>query len=112
MALKNIIVQIVQTYYGYEVQSSLKDLEEYYMEGKIPTRMMSQQTDNNTRDTDKIGLDMIYKAEIVNYIRISIESKKNLRKSYTVIWDFCKKNLQNSINMNVKYETKNTRQSH
>ena len=84
----DIIVQKVQTVYGYEVASSLMDLEEYDMEGEIPTRIMSLEANTNTKDTYQIGLDMIYQAEIANFIKRSIAFQQNLRKSYTVVWEF------------------------
>ena len=37
---------------------------------------------------------------------ISIEFKQNLRNSYIVVWEFCDKNIQNSIKTNVEYESK------
>ena len=41
--------------------------------------------DTNTYETDKIGMDMFYQSYITDYIQLSTEFKKNLRKSYTVI---------------------------
>ena len=46
-AVKKVIFQKVQKSYGYEVPSSLRDLEEYGMEYEIPTIMMSLDTDTN-----------------------------------------------------------------
>ena len=54
--VKDIIFQRVQNYYGYEVESSLQDLEEYDTEGEIHTIIMILETDLNTRDTNQIGL--------------------------------------------------------
>ena len=56
---------------GYGVESSFKYLEEYGTEGERHTRIMSLQTGSNTKDTDKIGMYMKYKAEITNYIKRS-----------------------------------------
>ena len=78
-----------------------RDLEEYDVEGERPTRIMSLQTYPNTGDTNHIGLYMLYQANNTNYIKRSTEFKKNLRKSYTVLWEFCNKQLQSSIKMNV-----------
>ena len=41
MEVKGEIVQKVQKYDHYEVASSLIDLEEYYIKGERPTRIMS-----------------------------------------------------------------------
>ena len=39
-SVKEIFVQKVQKFYEYEVASSLRDIEEYYMEGERPTIIM------------------------------------------------------------------------
>ena len=93
-AVKDVIFQIVQKSYGYEVASSLRDIEEYYMEGERPTIIMILDMDPNTRKTNQISLDMLYQADIAKYIKRSKEFKKNLRKSYTVIWELFNKQLQ------------------
>ena len=41
MTVKNVIVKKLQKYFGYEVASSLNNLEEYVIEVEIPTRIMS-----------------------------------------------------------------------
>ena len=46
---------------------------------------MSLDTDPKTRETDKIGLDMIYQEDITNYIKRSMDFKQNLCKTYTVV---------------------------
>ena len=84
-SVKDIILKRVGKAYGYEVESLLRDLEEYYMEGERLTRIMSLDTDNKTRDTNQTGMNMIYQVEIIDYTKTSIYSKQNLRKSYTVI---------------------------
>ena len=75
--------------------SSLRNIEEYYMEGEIPTKRLSLETDLNTKETDKICLYMIYQADTTDYINIFKEFKKNLLKSYTVVWEFFNKKFQN-----------------
>ena len=45
----------------------------------------------NTKETAQIGLDMLYQAEITNYINIRIEFKENLRRWYILVWMFCNK---------------------
>ena len=47
---------------------------------------MSLYMDTNTRETDHIGMEIIYKVDITNYINRSKELKEKIRKSYTVIW--------------------------
>ena len=49
---------------------------------------------------------MLYQVDITDNIKISIEFNQKLRKSYTVIWEFCNKQHQKSINTDVEYETK------
>ena len=87
-SVKDLIVQIVQRAYGYEVAGSLRYLEEYDTEGERPTILTSLYMDLNTGETDQIGLDMLYQPDITYYIKIIIEFEEKLRKSYTVIWDF------------------------
>ena len=62
--------------------------------------------DPNKRETDQIFMEMLYQAGIADYIKIIVWFNKNIHKSYTVIWNFCNKQIQNSIDMNVEYETK------
>ena len=52
------------------------------MEGKISTSIITLSTDPNTRYTDKIGLNMIYKEEITDYINRIKKFNRNLCKSY------------------------------
>ena len=74
--------------YGHEVEISLSFIEEYDIEDKIPTIIMNLYMYPNTKDTDQIGLEIIFQADITNYIKIRIEFKQNLLKSYKVIWEF------------------------
>ena len=67
---------------------------------------MCIETYPNTSESNKIGLDMIYQANITEYINRMKECKKNLRKSFTFILYFCNKQLPNSIGTNVEYEKK------
>ena len=84
-AVKDVIFHRVKKHYGYEVASSSRNLEEYEKEVERPTRVMILETKTNTRDTNQIGLDMLYQSYITGYIKRNIDLKKNLRKSYTVI---------------------------
>ena len=56
------------------------------MEGEIPTKTMSLEKDTNRRETDKIVMDMLYKADINDYISKIIKFEQNLCKYHTVIW--------------------------
>ena len=56
---------------------------------------MIPETGPNTKDTNQIVLDVLYQAEIANYINRSKEFKQNLLKAYTVVWGFFNKQLQN-----------------
>ena len=58
------------------------------MEGEIPTRVTSLDMDTNMKENTQFGMNMLYKAEITNYITGSIEFKENLQKLYTVVWEF------------------------
>ena len=58
------------------------------MECEIPTIIMILETGTKKGDTKQIGLEMLYQADITNYIKISKEFKQNPRKSCTVIWEF------------------------
>ena len=71
------------------------------MEGEIPTIIMNLDTNTNTRETNQIGPDILYQADITDYIKRSIYFKENIRNLYTVIWELCYKYLQNSIETNI-----------
>ena len=62
---------------------------------------MILETDINTRDTNQIGLEMLYQEEITYYVNRSIDMKQNLRKAYTVIWELWNKQFQNLIETNI-----------
>ena len=81
----------MKKFYEYEVAIALSNIEEYYREGERTRTIMILETDPNTKETNKIGLDMIYQADITNYMKIIIEFKINLLKSYKAIWDICNK---------------------
>ena len=72
MVVKDILFQRVRKSYGYEVESSLRGLEEYDMEGEIPTIIMIIDTDPSTRDANNRGLYMLYQVYIPDYINISL----------------------------------------
>ena len=99
MEVRDTIVQNVQKIYGYEVASPLRDLEEYGMEGERPKIIMSLEANPNKKDTDQIGLDMLYQANIADYIKRSIQFQEKLCNS----WEFCRKKFQNSIKTNEEY---------
>ena len=65
--------------------SSLRDLEEYDTEVEIPTRIMILDAGPNKKETNKMGLDGIYEADITDYTKMRKYFKKNLRKSYTEV---------------------------
>ena len=62
------LVYKVQKSYVYDAVSSLRDMEEYGIEGEIPTIIMSLETDPNTKKTYKIGLVMLYQSDTTDYI--------------------------------------------
>ena len=68
-AVKDVIFHKVQKYYGYEVAITFRDVEESDIEGEIPTRIMILEMDPGTKDTNQIGLYMLYKSYITDYIK-------------------------------------------
>ena len=76
------------------------------MEGKRPKRIMILEMDSNTKETNKTSLDILYQADIIDYIKISIYFNKNLCKSYTFILDFYNKRLKNFVERIVEYKNK------
>ena len=48
-AVKDVIVHKVKKFYVYDVESSLRGIEEYDMGGEITTRVMSLETYNNKK---------------------------------------------------------------
>ena len=71
-AVKDVIFRRDQKAYGYKVASSLRDTEKYDMEVERHTRIISIEADTNIRETNQIGLDRLYQAEITDYIKRSI----------------------------------------
>ena len=76
MVFQDRIVQKVQKADVYEVESLLRDLEEYDTKCERYARIMSLYMDTNTKDTDQIRLNSIYQVDITNFIKISIDFKK------------------------------------
>ena len=67
---------------------------------------MSLEIDPNTQENNKIGMVMLYQADIIDYNRRIKQFKQNPRKSYTFVWEFCNKQIQKCIKKNVDYKTK------
>ena len=107
-SVKDVIVQRVKKHDGCKVASLLRDIREYDMEGERTTIITKLEMYRNTRETNHIGLDIFYQVNITDYINRSTEFNQNLHKSYTVFWEFWNKQLQNTIEINSKYETKCT----
>ena len=68
----------MQKAYGYEMANSSRNIEEYCLEGEIPTSIMSLETDPITTETDQIGMVMLYQADSTKYIKRRKELKQNL----------------------------------
>ena len=49
---------------------------------------------------------MLYQGYITNYIKRQRDFKQKPQKLYTVVWELCNKNPQNSIETNIYYEEK------
>ena len=70
------------------MESLFRDIDEYGMEGEIPARIMITETDENTKVTNKIDLDMLYQAKIAEYIKKSKEFKKTYTNNIEPYFSF------------------------
>ena len=75
--VKDALVQKFKEYYGYDVTSSLKDIEEYGIESEIPKIIMIRENDPNTKETYKIGLVVLYQSDTTDCINIRKEFNQN-----------------------------------
>ena len=70
--VKDHIVQHVQKNYeqGYDVATTLRDLQkkDFNDISNKPTRVLSTETDSSTRAAEQEGFDIIYKAEVDEYV--------------------------------------------
>ena len=71
----NIVSYIKQSYhYGMDAAVSLRDLSKKDLQSEQPVEQISTESDNNVRSLEQDGFDMIYQAEIKQFI----ERKKAL----------------------------------
>ena len=106
MTVKDEIVQKVQKMYGYEVAYLLQQLSECDMSAQAKS-VCQRSTDTNmeAKAEEQYGMDMMYQAKVNDYIKRSNLFTQNLWKSYAVIWEYCSKQLQNTIKTRVDFKT-------
>ena len=104
-AVKEAIVNKLQKAYGHEIAISLRDLLLYNIEDDHPTHTISTETDTEKRKQDQLGLDMLYQAEIMDFIKVKKVFTSNVKKAYTVVWEYCSKTIQNNIETRMDFES-------
>ena len=76
--------------------------------GKLaPVRAISTETDDDDREIDQKGKDMLYQAEIENYMTRKSLFEDNMHKAYSLIYStYCSKVIQDRVTAHPEYETK------
>jgi hypothetical protein len=106
--VKDHIVSYVQrTYkYGKDIAVSLRDLEKKDLTTERPKRLISAETDVDKKKLEQDGFDMIYQAEIKQYLERERALEENMDKAYALIFGtYCSKAIQSWIEEHPDYES-------
>ena len=102
----NIVSFIQRTYrYGKDIAVSLRDLQEKDLSAERPTRMISNKTGDDKK-LEKDGFDMVYQAEIKQFLERERAPEENVDKAYALIFGtYCSKAIQCQVEEHPDYET-------
>ena len=102
----NIVSFIQRSYrYGKDIAVSLRDLQKKDLSAERPTRMISNKTGDDKK-LEQDGFDMIYQAEIKQFLERVRVLEDNLDKAYAFLFGtYCSKAIQSWVEEHPDYET-------
>ena len=102
----NIVSFIQRSYkYGKDIAVSLRDLQKKDLSAERPTRMISDKIGDDKK-LEQDGIDMIYEAEIKQFLERGRALEDNLNKAYALIFGtYCSKAIQSWLEEHSNYET-------
>ena len=105
--VKDNIVSFIQSSYRYgkDIAVSFRDLQKKDLSAERPTRMISNKTGDDKK-LEQDGFDMIYQAEIKQFLERERALEDNLDKAYAHIFGtYCSKAIQSRVEEHPNYET-------
>ena len=98
--VKEHIVQYVQKTYkcGQDIAVSLRDLQKKDLTPNAPVRGTSSEQDTNANSREQAGMDIMYQAELEQYLDTKDTLEQNLSKAFALIYStYCNKVMQLSL---------------
>ena len=107
--VKDHIIQTIQRTYkhGKDIADTIRKMEKMDFGKLAPVRAISTEADDDDREIDQKGKDMLYQAEIENYMTRKSLFEDNMHKAYSLIYStYCSKVIQDRVTAHPEYETK------
>ncbi|KAL7573431.1 hypothetical protein ACA910_013750 [Epithemia clementina (nom. ined.)] len=107
--VKDSIVSYVQRTYkhGKDIAISLRDLKKKDLSYLKPVRDISTETDEGMRKLEQDGFDILYQAEIKQFLERERALEENRDKAYALIFGtYCSKAIQSRVEEHPDYESK------
>ena len=110
--VKTHIEQYVQKMYkhGQDIAESLRELQKKDLSGEMPVRQMStfvEASEERVRKIEQEGYDVLYTAEVQNYMDRKNTLETNLRRVYVLILStYCNGTMQHRIEEHPDFESK------
>ncbi|KAL7577498.1 hypothetical protein ACA910_004779 [Epithemia clementina (nom. ined.)] len=107
--VKDSIVSYVQRTYkhGKDIAISLRDLKKKDLSSLKPVRDISMETDEGMRKLEQDGFDILYQAEIKQFLERKRALEENMDKTYALIFGtYCSKAIQSCVEEHPDYKSK------
>ena len=94
--MKEHMIQQVQRMYrhGHDIAMSLRNLEKIDLVKEVPERKLTDKQPDKEGQTDQVGLDMVYQAEIKQFLARKETFNENMTKAYALIYStYCNKTM-------------------
>ena len=102
-----IIKQVQKTFtYGQDIATSLNDLQLINLNRFKPTRVISQETDQDIKKLEQDENDMIYHEEVKEFVKRKNTLNTNLGKAYAFIITYCNRTMEQRILVHPDYQVK------
>ena len=105
--VKDHVVQVIQRTYrrGQDIAKALREMEKLDLSPEVPSRAMSTETDEDIRRVQQEGLDILYKAEVQQYMERKCILEENMAKAYALIFSsYCNKTMQHRVEEHPKFD--------